>query len=443
MVQYSLNKPLFNFSGLDAKTLSRIVFTVFTFFIFFGTSTPFGDDIRDVDDISSSNIVSQLIYLPIYAISLFLLYRKRRRVVQFIKEEKFFTLLIAWCFLSVLWSDYSFVTFKRWMKLFGSSAACLAFLLHLDSVDEALKYFKIILGIYIPLTLISVAVVPEAIQWEFPAWRGLAPHKNHLGQISLLSVIVWASAFKRDVGFRAKCISGAYLAASIVILIGAQSSTSLIVFLFITALFALLATEKLFSPPGMGRYFSVLLASCFAFAYLMIQMFYPETFEMILGQFGKDATFTGRTELWAEVLDEAFAHPLVGAGFGGFWVVGNPPVMSLYEDPRFIWLPNQAHSGYIDFLNETGIVGVILLIGMILTFFVKLRHYPGAFAWKWFFVSALILNVQETCLFLDNPATGIMYVFAYLILIVSLVQNKPLLQQRETVGIFSPQPIKS
>ena len=157
---------------------AEMAFFVYTFFMFFGTSMPFPDLTPEVESVATSNRVNQLLTL-VYLFSFVTLWRKQDQVIAFIKQEKFLTLFLFWSLCSVLWSDHSMVSLKRWIALLGESIICLAAMLHFRWSEVALRTFRVILSVYIPLTILSILFVPEAIQWEFPAWRGLAATKNN------------------------------------------------------------------------------------------------------------------------------------------------------------------------------------------------------------------------------------------------------------------------
>ena len=110
-----------------------------------------------------------------------------------------------------------------------------------------------------------------------------------------------------------------------------------------------------------------------------------------------------------------------GCGFGGFWVFDNINLVILYED--YVWLPRQAHMGYLDILNETGLVGLGLFLAMVVAFFKNLLNLGKPFFWKWFLIAALIINFQETTLFRPNILTGVLFIFSYLALYVDLIKH--------------------
>ena len=76
---------------------------------------------------------------------------------------------------------------------------------------------------------------------------------------------------------------------------------------------------------------------------------------------GRDASLTGRTDLWDEFL--AMAGPrLLGAGFESFFLGSRIDVLWA----RYWWHPNEAHNGYLETYLTLGWIGVALLAIMIL-----------------------------------------------------------------------------
>jgi O-antigen ligase len=127
---------------------------------------------------------------------------------------------------------------------------------------------------------------------------------------------------------------------------------------------------------------------------------------------GKDLTFSGRTDLWVTIFDEAKTHLLYGCGFGGFWVIGSAPIESLYN--IHIWLPNQAHLGYLDTINETGIIGFVIMAVMVVYYFINLSKFEGSHFWKWFVIAALVLNLMESCLMsYSRSITSTFFIYSY------------------------------
>ncbi|MDO1584171.1 O-antigen ligase family protein [Rhizobium oryzicola] len=92
--------------------------------------------------------------------------------------------------------------------------------------------------------------------------------------------------------------------------------------------------------------------------------------DALLGVFGKDSTLTGRTYLWQQGIEAARQNPVLGLGYQGYWVQGFADAERLWEE---FYIASRSgfhfHNTYIEAMVETGIVGTVLLIAVLLTGF--------------------------------------------------------------------------
>jgi O-antigen ligase len=89
-------------------------------------------------------------------------------------------------------------------------------------------------------------------------------------------------------------------------------------------------------------------------------------------------------------------NPIFGAGFESYWLGGR--VAYLWE--RYIWHPTEAHNGYLETYLNLGIVGVVLLGGLIMGTFWKirlevLRRFELGRLELGFFFAILVYNFTE------------------------------------------------
>jgi O-antigen ligase len=272
-----------------------------------------------------------------------------------------------------------------------------------------------------PLNLLAVLFIPDAIQWHFPAWRGITAHKNHLGQVSLMSLIFWVYSFYQG-NMRNRAIAIIYMCLSLILLMGSRSATAILTTVMLFFILVLVAANKHIFRPVVGPLLSSLFFT--AFFIFLIPIFYLglDLFMSFPELFGKDATFSGRTDLWATILDGIKTHLLNGCGFGGFWVVGSTPIESLYR--IFTWLPNQAHMGYLDTINETGIIGFVIMTLMLINYFVNLSKFEGSHFWKWFIIAALVLNLMESSLMsYTRNIVSILFLYSYIALFIETMKG--------------------
>jgi exopolysaccharide production protein ExoQ len=84
--------------------------------------------------------------------------------------------------------------------------------------------------------------------------------------------------------------------------------------------------------------------------------------EALAGIVGRDATFTGRTDIWSALLTEG-SDPLLGAGYYSFWM--GDRVARLSGD--FFYSLNEAHNAYLETYLNSGLIGVALLLAVLLS----------------------------------------------------------------------------
>ena len=75
-----------------------------------------------------------------------------------------------------------------------------------------------------------------------------------------------------------------------------------------------------------------------------------------LDSMGRDASFSGRDQLWAVVFQHAMERPAFGHGWGAFWVEGRG------RELVGTWNPRQSHNAYLDVFVDLGLVGLLLTI---------------------------------------------------------------------------------
>ena len=113
--------------------------------------------------------------------------------------------------------------------------------------------------------------------------------------------------------------------------------------------------------------------------------------------FGRSATFSGRTELWSEILESWTRRPWGGYGFMAVWFDDDLRVR-LLERGRDLY---EAHSGYLEVLIGAGVLGAFAL-GWLLWVIVSgiVRSVPsGSWASQWWVATTaftMLMNTGET-----------------------------------------------
>lgn len=85
---------------------------------------------------------------------------------------------------------------------------------------------------------------------------------------------------------------------------------------------------------------------CIAILFMLCVWTYAtssETLSTILKSMGRDITFTGRTLIWEQALQQFYHAPLVGSGDVGYYITGQ--------------ITHQAHNEYLNILSKYGLAG--------------------------------------------------------------------------------------
>ena len=209
-------------------------------------------------------------------------------------------------------------------------------------------------------------VLPEYgrgyLPWVWtPVYTGVSFSKNGLGYDCLLFglVAVWGlvEALHFPKGTRRTsqfAIHGTILLMVLWLLHMADSATSLVCFMLGSMLIVFLAWGRRVALVH------ILAAVIPLSAFLVLSVFDLDTYAA--SAVGRDASLTGRTELWAEVLRLHHA-PILGVGFESFWL--GPRAQYLWD--KYWWHPNQAHNGYLETYLTLGGVGVSLLGALLIS----------------------------------------------------------------------------
>ena len=292
---------------------------------------------------------------------------------QIFRNNIALTLFFLYCGISIFWSDFPFIAFKRWTKAFGDPLMALIILTEREPLKAVERVMKTCAYILLPLSVLFIKYYPTLgrgySEWTGEVgYTGVTTNKNMLGFVCLVCglFLVWRISARWRAGSKA-CNWLDDIGIPIV-LIGmtgwlfsiADSKTPLIGFILATFVFILLGRQTVRKHVGV-----YLFAGIFIFVLLEVSLDFTKIFAMSAG---RDSTLSGRTELWDVVL-HMDPKPMFGHGFESFWLGDR------LKNLQSLWYykPTQAHSGYIQIYLDLGWVGLFFASGVIGSCYVKLR----------------------------------------------------------------------
>ena len=283
------------------------------------------------------------------------------RTKAFIQSNVPIMLFIAYCAMSVFWSDFPNVSLKRWMKSLGDVVMVAIVLTDRNPILATRLLFARAAFFLIPMSVLLIKYYPELgrgyNQWTWTSYFvGVATGKNGLGCLCLIVGLgsLWrlvTSCHEAESRVRTRRIiaHGGILLMTAWLLWIADSVTSLIGFVLAGGVLVLTSMPGWVRRPA--RVHSIILSGCCAVALLILV-----NASAGLQAVGRDTTLTGRTELWEHVLDMK-VDSILGTGFESFWL--GERVEKIWQ--TYWWRPNQAHNGYIEVFLNLGWLGLALL----------------------------------------------------------------------------------
>ncbi len=274
-------------------------------------------------------------------------------------------LLPALCFVSALWSDYPAL----------SARSAVQFLLTIIIgivLAECMRPRVFVSSLFCALFVIAIASLLFGVNAysemeERFVHQGIFESKNQMAELgvylSLSSLGVVLDRLQprllRRTGLAALitgiyCIQVAHSAGSTVFVVPA-----------ILSMLSLAGLSRLPGQTRAGLFIAgalAMLSVSFAAAIIL------QDSSVALAALGKDATLTGRTELWSNAQLYIMERPLLGVGYQAFWQPDNPRAIELWiENHVPIGSGFNFHNLYFNTGVELGAVGLAVLCVLLLS----------------------------------------------------------------------------
>jgi exopolysaccharide production protein ExoQ len=303
----------------------------------------------------------------IMLLAISVLFRKHPDLGRVFRENAWLAALLVFMLVSAGWSSMPLTSLKRWIR--ELQAVLIAFVVFSEASPRLALESLLRRTIYvlIPLSLTLIKYFPlygvEYGRWSGGLyWIGVAQQKNGLALLCIISALFLIWSLVRDRHAKSP-ISGKYQTQSDVILLlltlyllgGPQhslfySATSTYAFLAGLGMCAWIYLRK--RSVGMVKAGLPVAIISGLIVLGVVSLFVGGSgIGFFASSAGRNATLTGRTEVWASLLPVVTSNPIGGCGFGGFWT----------SRTREYYQISGAHSGYLDVLLGVGFLGLVLV----------------------------------------------------------------------------------
>ncbi len=302
-------------------------------------------------------LLSVLVFL-----GLVVLFKRKHRVAGIVRSNGAILLFLLYCALSIAWSDYPAIAFKRWVKSLGDVTMVLIVLTEDNPLAAVRRWLSRAGFLLVPLSILLIKYFPDLgrgynrFTWG-AFYKGVAMGKNELGVVCLIFGIfaIWHVLHIWQEPQTARRTGRLIASLALLMMVSwlfwlANSMTALSC--FVAASVLLLATGlRFFRTKPWPTHATIVLMLAAVVSTLFLGMG-PGIVETI----GRSPTLTGRTDLWTLVVNVP-GEPLFGTGFESFWLGSR--LEKIWE--IYWWHPNEVHNGYIEVFLNLGWIGVVLL----------------------------------------------------------------------------------
>jgi exopolysaccharide production protein ExoQ len=306
---------------------------------------------------------SVLIDAGIYTYGVALMLMRWRQVLRAARTAWPLLALAGLACLSSAWSVEPLLTLRRSVLLLASTMIAIY-------VGErySIKAFAHLLAqtmcLMIVLVLLAYLVAPTyVIDYSAygGAWKGLSTYKNTFGEHMAVAVSLLVLVRFRSLPWLRYVF--VLIAAGLLFL--SHSATALV-----CGVLALAAVPLWRLMRCKQRLLVAVLGAVTFFSGIYWLLAFPETILQVLG---RDATLTGRTDLWSKLLPVIANRPILGYGYAAFWAGSNADVLNVWIGAgRLVPI---ADNGYVDLCLGLGAAGLTLFVYVYTGVFRKAMEY--------------------------------------------------------------------
>jgi O-antigen ligase len=303
-------------------------------------------------------------YFLLILLALCILVRRSFDWGKFVASNLLLTAFLSFTLLSVFWSDFPFISIKRWFRDLGTYLIILVALSDprpLEAVCLLLRRLSLLL---IPLSIVLIKYFPQLAKGYDP-WTGqgnfigVTTSKNVLGLVCLVSglFLFWDTVTRwinrKNPGTRKIIAINLTLFAMTLWLVSKANSATSSLCLVLGCLVITAAHTRIIRHRPVLLTILIPVGICL---YLLLEFLIKLNLTaMVAEAVGRGPDLTGRPDVWKVVLATNI-NPYVGAGYESFWL-----------GSRLLWVwerlgtVNQAHNGYLEVYLNLGFIGLFLL----------------------------------------------------------------------------------
>ena len=344
--------------------------------------------------------VLRLLWPPVYLASLLLIALSPARVWRTALRAWPVVVLAGLTVMSTAWSLDPAITLRRSLAVVMTAVFGL-WLAARFSWADLLRLVAAMFAVLAVGSLIAGALFPSfgVMQEIHPgAWRGLWWEKNTLGAVMAWGGLTFCAAAAAAATSTERRIWLGFVVLALLLVLLSTSKTALLASMIALGGPAGIALARRGFGFAASAIFLLLLGVAALIGVLLVGP------GVILEALGRDATLTGRTEIWAVLTGQIADRPLTGYGYGAFWAVENGPAYWVRQETA--WPVPTAHNAWLETALAIGLPGAAFAFLLVLSgLAIAARRLFTGLSTYWalpFLTSWLVVSFSESNLLEQN-----------------------------------------
>jgi exopolysaccharide production protein ExoQ len=342
-------------------------------------SRPVGEWINPRGEFSlhpeEGSAIDQGFLIVLMCLAAFILRKRNFRLTQWWSGNLWLFLFLLFCGISIAWSDFPWVAFKRWVRAIGSLMVIFVVLTESNPIAAIGALVRRCTYILIPMSVVLIKYY-RYMAVEYNVWTGqeylagVTTDKNALGRLCLVAglFLFWdliKTRHDKHYGLLKlnRYINITLFVMALWLLLKSHSSTSL--GSMIIGIFLVIGLGFPFVKANV-KYIGTFIVLSISTIFILDQVF-GLTEYVVTKVLGRNMTFTDRSFVWRDLLMMDTA-PLLGVGYDSFWL-GERLAFFSYKHRV-----NEAHNGYLEVYLELGVAGLVLLGGFLFSTFYRVKQ---------------------------------------------------------------------
>src|SRR6266550_2074550 len=150
----------------------------------------FGLPVSGAPSVEEGSPLDAWVYFALIIAGFFVLANRQVRLSEVVSNNGWLIVFLLYCFISITWSDFPFVAFKRWLKILGHPIMALIVLTEPDPKEALVRLMKRCAYIVVPVSILWSKYYPELGRgfspWGGATVTGITTNKNLLGADCLI-----------------------------------------------------------------------------------------------------------------------------------------------------------------------------------------------------------------------------------------------------------------